>query len=123
MHPNGLREQLNAAIDLIERGILNVLLADGVICIHDGATYLAATPKVILDTAVRLIQSAGNTTTLDVKQCLRTCNYWVTQSDVSHALDMAQQLGLLSFVDNGTYRVYSLPITAQSTGTDNDWPE
>jgi len=67
------------------------------------------TNNIYLAVANLLIDTHGNTTTLEVKNYIRSVipGLYCVQDDVSKALDEAQDAGILSYQDLGTYRVYS----------------
>lgn len=67
------------------------------------------TNNIYLAAALLLIAQNGSTTTLDVKNYIRTTlpGFYCVQSDVSRALQDAEEAGELSFQDLGTHRVYS----------------
>lgn len=67
------------------------------------------TNNIYLAVANLLIDTHGNTTTLEVKNYIRSVipGLYCVQADVSNALDEAQDAGILSYQDLGTYRVYS----------------
>lgn len=84
----------------------------------------AISETIVKETAKRLIDENGETTTLDVKQDLRSQGYWAKQADVSdHMMNLGSQ-GDFEWDDNGQYRTYyerpvalPSPITWTATPT------
>lgn len=66
----------------------------------------------ILNVATELINTNGQTTTLEVKNALRNNGFWAEQYMVSRDMDLLTQNGKLTHDDalNGNgYRMYTLP--------------
>lgn len=76
---------------------------------------------LVLATAVRLIKEYGSTTTLDIKNELRSRHTTIdvgpitfrpnfTQNIVSDAMMILEGLNFFTYTDNGTYRTYKLNV-------------
>ena len=76
---------------------------------------------IVQETAIELIAKDKVTTTLDVKNQLRTLGYWSNQEEVSIYLKNLADTGILSFTQTGPYRLYELGPTNPTIGdTDAD---
>jgi len=89
-----------------KRELVQLLEEDGIIEKHRSGWYRTVSYEDILKTASTLLMREGFTTTLDVKTDLRDRGYWVTQGYVSEVMDSLQSVGVLKYIDNGTYRKY-----------------
>lgn len=67
------------------------------------------TRQAVRMAATTLILAEGSTTTLDVKNHLRSRGYQAFQADVSRLLFAVAQREKWAVNDNGTFRVYYFP--------------
>lgn len=69
---------------------------------------------LVLASALRLLFANGTTTTLEVKNEIRKRhpNEYITQNIVSDVMIVLHSLGYFTYLDNGTYRIYSLNVDA-----------
>ena len=75
-----------------------------------------ATPFCVIQRALMLIAKQGHTTTLEVKESLRSDHYWVSQKFVSGVLESYDRHGFLShFYDARGYHIYGGPTFASDT--------
>ena len=74
----------------------------------------------VKDAAVKLMQSNGSTTTLDVKNELRSQGFWATQNQVSDFMnDLHNEESDWVFDNPNGFRVYRIDASGVSTN-DND---
>ena len=74
---------------------------------YSGLKFL--TSDIVAEKAIELIEENGETTTLEIKQALRGDGYFALQTGVSNYMDLLAEDGRFEYVDNGTYREYSIP--------------
>jgi len=67
---------------------------------------------VVKYAALFLIESQGNTTTLDVKSLLRDYDYHASQREVSQLMDQSCQELPLEYDTPGDWRVYKIPAAS-----------
>lgn len=66
-------------------------------------------------TAERLMHTGGQTTTLHVKNQLRSRGFLAFQNEISALMELLANENNWHYVHNGQFRIYSLPIPNQRT--------
>ena len=74
----------------------------------------------VKDAAVKLMQSNGSTTTLDVKNELRTLGFWATQGIVSDLMNEVSDDEGWTFDNTSGYRVYRVKAVATTDSNDSN---
>jgi hypothetical protein len=74
------------------------------------------TREDVKQVALQEISKNGNTTTLDVKNVLRSNGYWVTQEEVrNYMLDITSKDGEIEYIDGPSgYRIYKQALKTPS---------
>lgn len=73
-------------------------------------------------TAERLMNSSGQTTTLQVKNQLRNRNFLAFQNEISEIMEQLANENNWHHVHNGQFRIYSLPMSPLRTqDAHSDW--
>lgn len=76
----------------------------------------------IKDAAIELMKQNGTTTNLDIKNLLRSKNFWVSQDEVSKAMSTIASEENFDRSWNGSYNTWSIPVVQDTTtsNTSND---
>ena len=84
-------------------------------------TQKTATSQDIKDAAIELLKQNGTTTNLDIKNHLRAKDFWVSQDEVSNAMNSIASEENFDRSWNGTYNTWSFPQAQNNTtvATDN----
>ena len=76
--------------------------------------------NVVIEAALRLIDKNGSTTTLEIKEDLRSQGYFATQNNVSALMFNAHASNGLAFTPSGNHRVYVREASNTSSQASND---
>jgi hypothetical protein len=75
---------------------------------------------VVKETAEKLMTAMGSATNLDIKQEVRACGYWATQTIIANMMQDIANDENYTVTNNGRYNTYSLPTVSVNDDEDDD---